>query len=322
MAAIDFDSILSSKPFRFLVGPHKTEFFIHASLAASQSSVIDSLVNGSMKEATDGCTVWEDVDEDTFVRFGQYVYTGDYEGSAACAPEAVPEPLPQNSDGSSESLSPTAHRVVRSDTGELGAAKAALEEAVPEDPVPEADDFWDSLPTTRKMDKKKKRAFWRSEREVDDPVAVESPPTVPHTMKNAWDSFQKKRSYECGVAGIHFCSTNKDSKREYRGVFLSHARVHMMADYYDMPTLAQLALHKLHRILCQFTLHNERICDVVALLRYCYEEDERPLLRELVSAYAACHAKRLWTSHEFRELFAAHGELSHAVMGNIMAKIQ
>jgi hypothetical protein len=86
-----------------------------------------------------------------------------------------------------------------------------------------------------------------------------------------------------------------------------------MADYYDIQPLAQLALHKLHRILCTFALHNERVCDVVALLRFCFEEDDRPLLRELVCAFAACHLKQLWANLEFRELFAAHGLLSSAI---------
>ena len=36
------------------------------------------MVNGSMEEAQTGCVTWEDVDEDTFARFAQFAYTGDY----------------------------------------------------------------------------------------------------------------------------------------------------------------------------------------------------------------------------------------------------
>lgn len=79
IANIPFRKFLKSpRLFRFLVGPDKQEFFLHASLVASQSKVLDSLVNGAMKEAEDGCTTWENVSEDTFVRFARYIYTGDY----------------------------------------------------------------------------------------------------------------------------------------------------------------------------------------------------------------------------------------------------
>ncbi|OAA78813.1 BTB/POZ fold protein [Akanthomyces lecanii RCEF 1005] len=318
MAEIEFGSILSSKPCRFLIGPQKREFFIHASLAASQSPVIDSLVNGSMKEATSGCTVWENVDEDTFVRFGQYVYTRNYEGSAPFV-RVVPEPTAQKLDGLSENSVEPGQPAVRTNIAESNA------------PEPSDDNFWGNFTISSskalKKGKKKKDRLANLLSDFDEEVenlapVVPSPPTSPQTRKTAWDSFQTQRSYECGVAGPHLCPINKDSQSEYKDVFLSHARVHAMAACYGIEALAQLALHKLHQILCQFTLHEDRICDLVALLRYCYEADERPLLRELVSAFAACHAKRLWTSTEFQELFAAHGELSLAVMGNIVERMQ
>ena len=256
-----------------------------------------------MKEAASGCTVWENVDEDTFIRFGQYVYTRNYEGSPPFVPGLL-EPSTHNSNGLGESFSLPAHPAVQLDTDELDAAE----------PAPEDTDSCGARSITQKQDKRKKKrhsVFSDFDKKVESLASVvPSPPTWPQTMKTAWDSFQTQRSYECGVAGPHLCPINKDSQSEYRDVFLSHARVHTMAACYGIEALAQLALHKLHRILCQFTLHEDRICDVVALLR------------ELVSAFTACHAKRLWISIEFQELFAAHGELSRAVMGNIVERMQ
>lgn len=271
-----------------------------------------------MKEATSGCTVWEDVDEDTFVRFGQYLYTGNYEGSSPLVTGLL-EFFRLDSGEFSKIPKPAAHTAVIPDTDEPAHAE-------PEPEKGEAD-YWAYAATSSKKSKKSKirlvdlqgdldKRFVRPAEEEAAPAPL--PPSSPQTMKTAWDDFKTKRSYECGVAGTHYCPVNEDRQTEYMDVFLSHARVHMLADYYNIQALAQLALHKLHRTLCRFTLHEERIGDVVALLRYCYEEDERPLLRELVSAFAACHAKRLWKSIEFQELFAAHGELSRAVMGSIM----
>ncbi len=80
-------SIISSKPFRFIVGPEKREFMLHAAAVARQSKSLDTLVNGEMKEAREACAVWEEMDEDTFIRFGQFAYTGDYD--AATPQESV-----------------------------------------------------------------------------------------------------------------------------------------------------------------------------------------------------------------------------------------
>jgi hypothetical protein len=74
-------SIISSKPFRFSVGLHKREFTIHSAVVAHQSTALSSLVNGEMKEARDFHVTWESVDEETFIHFSQYTYTGDYDGA-------------------------------------------------------------------------------------------------------------------------------------------------------------------------------------------------------------------------------------------------
>lgn len=71
-------SIASSVPFRFLVGPNQREFTIHSALLSHQSPVLDKLVNGGFAEAAEKCVKWDSVDEDTFVRFWQYAYTGKY----------------------------------------------------------------------------------------------------------------------------------------------------------------------------------------------------------------------------------------------------
>jgi hypothetical protein len=72
-------SIISSDMFTFLVGPKKKPFKLHKALVAHQSLSLNVLVNGHLKEAQEQCAVWEEVAEDTFVRFSQFAYTGDYE---------------------------------------------------------------------------------------------------------------------------------------------------------------------------------------------------------------------------------------------------
>lgn len=58
---------------------------IHKALVAAQSAALRGLVTGSMEEANFGKVVWEDADEDTFVLFAEFMYTGDYVTSLATA---------------------------------------------------------------------------------------------------------------------------------------------------------------------------------------------------------------------------------------------
>ncbi|KAH6876842.1 hypothetical protein B0T10DRAFT_584842 [Thelonectria olida] len=78
MAAIPYESILSSDFFKFLVGCDKRQFLIHSAVVACQSQALDKLINGDLREASERCVRWPDVDPETFVRFSQYAYTGDY----------------------------------------------------------------------------------------------------------------------------------------------------------------------------------------------------------------------------------------------------
>lgn len=63
---------------KFVVGIFGNEMILHTVLVAEQSSALDSMVNGPMKEAQDKVVIWKDVDEQTFALFAEFVYTGEY----------------------------------------------------------------------------------------------------------------------------------------------------------------------------------------------------------------------------------------------------
>lgn len=70
--------ILESPPFPFLIGVDKKKFTLHAALVAHHSRPLGAMLHGPMLEAKEQCAWLQDVDRDTFIRFGQYIYTGDY----------------------------------------------------------------------------------------------------------------------------------------------------------------------------------------------------------------------------------------------------
>jgi hypothetical protein len=81
--------VLATEPFKFIVGPGKKEFLIHKDIVGRLSATLNTLVNGQMKEAAEGCVVLDDVDEDIFMRFAQFAYTGSY---TTFAPTDIPSP--------------------------------------------------------------------------------------------------------------------------------------------------------------------------------------------------------------------------------------
>ncbi|KAK2925298.1 BTB/POZ domain [Fusarium oxysporum f. sp. vasinfectum] len=84
MELVSNKAVATSKPFRFLIGPHQTEYTIHSSLVAHQSPALAAMVNEKSQESREYSVKWDDVDEMVFNSFWQFVYTGDYD---------TPEPL-------------------------------------------------------------------------------------------------------------------------------------------------------------------------------------------------------------------------------------
>ena len=70
--------VLSSPPFRFIIGCDRKEFFLHPKAVSRASAPLGALVDGQMSEAKERCALIEDIGPQTFARVGQYVYTGDY----------------------------------------------------------------------------------------------------------------------------------------------------------------------------------------------------------------------------------------------------
>ena len=70
--------MFSSKLFVFVIGENQSEFLVHAGIIAKQSKALDALINGPMAEASRGKAILDDVQADTFERFCQFAYAGNY----------------------------------------------------------------------------------------------------------------------------------------------------------------------------------------------------------------------------------------------------
>lgn len=273
-------------PFRFIIGD-KT-FFIQSALVASVSKPLDRMINGDLMESHKGACVMKDVDGGTFTLFSQWAYKGYYYLGA--------ERGMREGD-----VVKDRKRAVPS----LSREKVENEWVSGE----RAEDDWNywsgSVAAKRGM---KARTVYSSFKDHLNPqqmlrkAFVESAPSVSHTP------FQAR--------------ANQDPSEDYSEVLLSHARVYVFADKYDIQPLKKLALSYLHQTLAVFTLYPERVGDIVALLSYTFDDntanEDNEELRVLVMKYLEFEMDVLLEVDEFGELLM----VNTALFGNFMKSVQ
>ncbi|KAI9762719.1 MAG: hypothetical protein M1840_001186 [Geoglossum simile] len=266
--AIPFDRIISSAPFKFLVGPENKPFMVHAALVSHHSRPLDVLMNGEMLEAREGCACLEDVDEETFVRFSQYLYTGDYSATTPDPPATNPHHPPRR-----------------------------LSEVFP---VIELEPFQPGGPygsRCRKCGRQTHSASKRSE---------------------AWDEFENTT-----YPALQPC----ESPENPTPIFLSHVRLYAFAEKYDIASLKDLTLHKLHRTLSNFPSCHGQIGDIVDLLQCSYEvtaDREGGAvdgLRRLVIHYATCVVEDLAPNERFQGLLEDGGQFARDLFRQMLKRL-
>ena len=267
---------MKSKPFNFYLGPNKSLYMVHTALLAYHSVPLDALVNGEMREAQDGLVFWEEEDEATFVRFCEYAYTGDYRPGE---PDIV---LDSSMIGGLSTLE-----------GNKNPNQAGLDPVAPEVEArakPEAHtDMWTfNRPSSIKKRSNNRLNTRSSDRRrlVDDEfnVADESCDIITEdgmivrqadTKQSVlWESLKTKRYFTGKIPppAIPFQPRrNVERCEDYTPVFLSHARMYVFADRWDIERLRILSLHKLQQTLVAFTIYDDaRVNDLVYLIRFVY----------------------------------------------------
>ncbi|KAL9125882.1 MAG: hypothetical protein Q9217_004981 [Psora testacea] len=303
---ISYDSVLSSPPIKFFIGPNRKLYTVHSALIAYHSKPLNVLVNGEMKEAKEGCTPLEEVDEQTFVRFTQYAYTGDY---VTADPEILLDSSAIATTDSAQNEAPP--DLNRPDV----VAEWVPAEDEPEEP-PEIHAAFDELgwgsSQISEKDKKEKghmQLEWAG---------------VKSKKSKLWTSFRLKE-YGIFKPASHV-RKNREACEDYTVVFLCHARLYAFADKYDIEHLKRLSLGKLHQTLVTFTPYEERIDDIVELLHYSYSNtpdrpDSKDDLRQLIIHYAACVVEYLSRNAKFQLLLEEHGSLAKDLLMQMLDRL-
>lgn len=256
---------------------------IHTALIVEQSPALRSLVTGPMEEAQNHTVIWDDVDEDTFTRFAQFVYTGDY----IPAPHIfVPTPV-KESENEVESKNDIVEIIEEPEQSAAGSLDAF------EGPTIAAD--FDSYETVGFAKRDKKKREKKSSRRLGFNTLVYPTP-----------------SYSANILSMCESRPNMSAEEDYTPVLVGHARLYVFADRYGIGALKALVLNKLHFTLCNFTPYQVRYGDVLELVSYTYDNTVAGIrsgdLRDLVLRYLVCEsAKRILRSKQCLSLIEDGG---------------
>ncbi|KAL8674300.1 MAG: hypothetical protein Q9168_001293 [Polycauliona sp. 1 TL-2023] len=289
-------NVYTSPPFKFIV--EGTAFYLHAALVSQHSKPLDRMMNGEMSEAQKGYATLEDVGEDTFGRFAEWVNKGYYTPGKAFK----------------RSLDPFDQGESIEEDRETGEPK---------------------VPLTPIMDCTGPSNAWgyrsRYQERPPSPYMQWGVHQPFGTKSEASRRSQLKQSFVHGRTAVGQSSTsippphpNQGPDEDYSDVFLSHAQLYVFAERYDIRILKTLALENLRDTLAVFTLHKECTGDIIALLQYGYANTIVPSawnedLRTLLTHYMGYEMDTLMTNEGFRDLMVEDGG---PLLGDFMTMVK
>ncbi|KAM0805424.1 hypothetical protein BDR22DRAFT_884955 [Usnea florida] len=139
------------------------------------------------------------------------------------------------------------------------------------------------------------------------------------------DLFRSKyEKYLRSSSSFRLPRPNENVAEDYTNVFLSHARVYVFADQYDVQGLKSCARKELHLALANYTLYPDRTGDIIALIRYIYSNTGESVsgvmdLRSVLKEYMSCEMDTLMKDPTFKELMFEDGG---ALLGDFMKAVQ
>ena len=317
--AYDSTSTFASAPFKFIIDGNP--LYIHAELVSRNSKPLDRMINGYMSEAQKGFAVIKDVDEGTFVRFIQWAYNGYYEAGEfkIDSPRADSALSEENMAGEPylEELAPAAEASYPEEP------YAEEPVAAPAEATPvEAAEFANYERGWRRSSSRNK--FIKRGKTGVGVVYINTGASSPSRRGLKELFIERKPTVRQQAISICPPRPNQASNEDYTEVFLSHARVYVFAEKYDIELLKALALDELHGTLQNFDLYPERTGDIIALLRYVYANTGEPIdgdedIRTVLKHYVGFEMDILMKNNDFRDLMIEDGG---ALLGDFLAMVE
>lgn len=150
----------------------------------------------------------------------------------------------------------------------------------------------------------------------DSSKAVEQKKSCSSCQDVLLKSFRAKLSSRKGkvTSTAHYSRPNSNPHESYEDIFKGHVNICLLSRK-DYSSLSVLAKYKLHQSLVSFELHDQRLTDIIRLLKYCYDKDRlSDGIRQIVAHYAAIHVDRLWKIEDFQHLMRRNGNFAMDLM--------
>jgi len=110
-------------------------------------------------------------------------------------------------------------------------------------------------------------------------------------------------------------------------ILLGHAKIYSLAKRWDATSLKALALSRLHRLLCSFTLSQSRVDNVVEFARFAYSDSNGPVpagetdyLRDLIIHYIFSEIGTFLASLQFRTFLESGGCFTFDFVREVIAR--
>ncbi|KAK1760323.1 hypothetical protein QBC47DRAFT_366882 [Echria macrotheca] len=324
-----WEEFASSPPFTIVVGANKKKFYMHSALLASLSTPLSRLVNNdNFKESHEAEATWGDVDEETFAYFVQYAYTFDYH---------VPGP-PSKGGGFwggsvGSSFGPIAIAPEKSTNTIIGTPAVTSDTATGR---PTGSLFGSPVPTPATASTPAGRGLHFQFGKNPEPSITSAPTQKGSEALRAKLASEFKSPPVFGgprrlvAQAVRPLSTTIQNSTSVKilNPLLAHARLFILADYYDIAALADISYKRMGQALLDHYSdpkafeHAWQMEHVVELLAYCWSDDRPAKLRESMILYVACEMEVLWDNEGFRKLVENSGELAMDLLAMMAQRLK
>ena len=119
---------------------------------------------------------------------------------------------------------------------------------------------------------------------------------------------------------------NTKPSEDYTDTFLSHARLYVFAEMFDIQPLKGLVLRRLHQTLASFTVWPDCVGDVVELLTFIYgntlpaHNGEEPM-RIMLSQYVGFEMDKMLKAVAFRDLLQQNQDFLNDFCAQVIKRI-
>ncbi|KAL8709056.1 MAG: hypothetical protein Q9225_007506 [Loekoesia sp. 1 TL-2023] len=313
-------SAFKSQIFEILVGSSAESFYAHADVLA-KSEVLRKTVQGPWRENTEAKLYWREWEASAVEGFLEWLYTGDYK---------CPYPVEAREEESSSQIL----REENEDAGDYSPAPNDDRMAEPEPAEPAVD--WPADPPSEIPEElnpsppEPKFSLPKYTYKVIKSTKTPIPPLT-RLQELEWDGCRALNKLSQAEEFDKWTGHQlwRPDELDYKDIFMTHAKLYVMACFYRLDELKNMAWQRLRSVLVSIGKPNPRtpvINNLVTLLHYVYQEtgdsdtsEEEPL-RMLITSFAALNFTNFKGS-EVNELMMSGQQADREFVVDLMDKV-